>query len=527
MDAEARLIAEAVVTYADSCTLPMLSPGCPYYRFEDGAPTCAEECRALAERLGVEGRGRHTAQVGGLVMHGRAIPLRVAGGTRDYDATRAYITDRDKQPREQSTASLLRSLTNALVANSIVGDISRLDAALRLWGEAERRIGALDAVFRSGVAEQVAAAIVVRVALEHMHRSGRIDIADVLGTPASTESNNWLEAASLSAENVASRPTRRNIMESPDKSILRGALPQLFDTEEELDELVADPVIAHSLTEVFRRRVVRWLSNLLPVDLTGTLSARPPHASLFAALEPAPARDSIGLWLWERFTVTRVDEWSAGSLALEWDWVANGREVPCDSRAMAERLVDADTTSRLAMVRSLRAYSRLERPHGFDSSEYTLRASKLLVSGRWDEASKIFEGLVELSPGDADAWNNLGFCQLAADPAASIAMLRRAEALSRTPSILTAANLSLALHLAGKDDDALRLGRVALSWESPNHSESAWLWEHPAADRDAHLQAELVLGDFPSVRDYLSDLLKHIEGASTGGCQYLPVDADA
>lgn len=515
MDAESRLVAEAVVTYADSCTLPKLTPGCPFYRTENGSPTCDEECRKFAKKLGVHSHGEHRTQLGGMVMHGRAIPIRSAGGMRDFDATQQYLSDRDKEPRDQSTASLLLSLNYALVTSALTGTTSRLEDAFRLWGEAERRIGAIESVFHSGLAQQVASAVVVRVALEYLNSEGRIDIADVIGPPVFDSTAGWWEAATLSAADAAAA-TRRGQSEVSHKRLLSSALPHLFDDEAELDELVAHPVIAHSLTSTFRRRVVRWLTNMLSVDLAGALSVRPPHASLFAAHEPMSTGDPVGLWLWERFTVTRLEEWSAGSLALEWEWASNGSDVRCDSRAMAERVVDADTTSRLAMTRSLKRYSGPVYEHGFVSAEYAERASNLLVAGQWEEASQIFQGLVELSPGDAEAWNNLGFCRLGADPTEAIVMLRRAEALSRTPSLLTAANIALALHLIGEDDEALIVGRTALTWDDPAGAGSAWLWEHPVAEE---YDAELVLGDFPNVRDYLTDLLDHIEDAT---CRQLP-----
>lgn len=520
MDAESRLIAEAVVTYADACTLPKLTPGCPYYRVENGSPTCSEECRALAEKLGVSSRGEHRTQIGGLIMRGRAIPVRAAGGMRDYDATREYLTDKDKDPRDQSTASLLMSLGNALVTNVLTGTVTRLDDALKLWGEAERRIGAIESVFHSGIAQQVASAVIVRVALEHLNREGRVDMENVIGSPVFDSSVDWWEAAARSAEEASTTTTRRRYAETVDRQLLRVALPYLFDDEGDLDDLVSHPVVAHALTPTFRRRVVRWLTNMLSIDLAVTLSVRPPHALLFAAHEPMPTSDPVGLWLWERFTVTRVEEWSAGSLSLEWDWASNGNDVRCNARAMAERVVDAETTSRLAMTRSLQRYRGPVWEHGFVSAEYAERASKLLVDGQWEEAGQIFEGLVELSPGDAEAWNNLGFCRLVASPTEAIVMLRRAEALSRTPSLLTAANIALALHLTGKDGEALKTGRTALGWETAAGDGSAWLWEHPV---DTEYDAELVLGDFPSAREYLTDLLDHIE---SGACDQLP-DLDA
>jgi hypothetical protein len=44
-EARERLVLEALVAYSDACTLPLLTPNCPFYLIdEQGHPTCGTEC---------------------------------------------------------------------------------------------------------------------------------------------------------------------------------------------------------------------------------------------------------------------------------------------------------------------------------------------------------------------------------------------------------------------------------------------------------------------------------------------------
>lgn len=518
MSAKDRLIAEAIVTYADACTLPHLTKGCPFYRVVDGSPTCGEECRGVASDLGAPSREERTVDVGGIRMHGRALPISAAGGTSDWDAMRDFLRDKEKEPRDQSTAALLGSLASVVSTNAVREDASRLREAMTLWGEAERRFSDFDAVFAAGIAEQAATAVVARVVLTRLHELQRVDMSDVLPARAAGQPT-WLAAAEASAGHIGTRPTRRSILDEPDPEILRSVLPQLFETDEQTAALVSDPLLAHALSGIFRRRVVRWLTSLLDHDLEATLSVRPPNPVMFAATRPTAPEYSVGLWLWERFTVTRVENWSSSSLAMEWDWTTNNAAPACDVRAMAERTIPAEVLSNTAMRRSIQRARLPYRTSGFEPGEYAIRASELLVHGEHSSAIAIFEGLVELSPGNAEAWNNLGFCQLVADPAASIRALTRAEALRRTPSLVTAANLALAHHMNGADDDALSVGRRALAWDAPADSQGAWLWEHPVSVDNGGPEASLALGEFDSPRAYLEDLVAHIEDTEHGVCE--------
>ena len=50
------LLLDALVTYSDSCTLPNLTPSCPYFVQSEAGPTCREQCRDLIAQSGVADR---------------------------------------------------------------------------------------------------------------------------------------------------------------------------------------------------------------------------------------------------------------------------------------------------------------------------------------------------------------------------------------------------------------------------------------------------------------------------------------
>jgi hypothetical protein len=75
------LLLDALVTYSDSCTLPNLTPSCPYFVQTDAGPTCGEQCRDLIAESGAADRGLRDVRIRGLVLHGRGMPRSVASGS--------------------------------------------------------------------------------------------------------------------------------------------------------------------------------------------------------------------------------------------------------------------------------------------------------------------------------------------------------------------------------------------------------------------------------------------------------------
>lgn len=134
------LLLDALVTYSDSCTLPNLTPSCPYFVQSEAGPTCREQCRDLIAQSGAADRRVRDVRIGGLVLHGRGMPQSVVSGSVAYDATKRFLTERRKSPSGQGTGSLLLGLKAAL--DGLSADAHETaDRVMPLWAELERRPG--------------------------------------------------------------------------------------------------------------------------------------------------------------------------------------------------------------------------------------------------------------------------------------------------------------------------------------------------------------------------------------------------
>ncbi len=83
---EHRIFLDALQSYADACTLPDLTPSCPYYRLTDDGPSCEWQCWDVLDRHGGATRPVREHVVGGLVLTGVELPLAAVAGAQDYDA---------------------------------------------------------------------------------------------------------------------------------------------------------------------------------------------------------------------------------------------------------------------------------------------------------------------------------------------------------------------------------------------------------------------------------------------------------
>ena len=98
----------------------------------------------------------------------------------------------------------------------------------------------------------------------------------------------------------------------------------------------------------------------------------------------------------------------------------------------------------------------------------------------------MFAALLELRPGDGEAHNNYGFCLLPSDPAAAQAAFQRALLFDWTPTPVNTANQVLALHLSGRHDEAVALGRSLLD-SGQAHGEQGFAWDHTGPDEPINL----------------------------------------
>jgi lipoprotein NlpI len=149
---------------------------------------------------------------------------------------------------------------------------------------------------------------------------------------------------------------------------------------------------------------------------------------------------------------------------------------------------------------------RQTTPEGLNADSLTTSALNHLRHGRWQAAADIFAGLVALRPTDGDAWNNLGFCQLPGDIEQGLRSLQQASLYKRQHAFLNTVNRTLALHLLGRDSDALRISETALATDQ--QPPAAALWLHDS-------EQQLTIADIGEPRAYLVDLRHHI---TLGGC---------
>ncbi|MGW6130378.1 hypothetical protein ACWFNE_10165 [Cellulomonas sp. NPDC055163] len=373
----------------------------------------------------------------------------------------------------------------------------------------------MERVLRGAIVAEISQAVAARVAAPHLLRTGSLPphisvdlIADLEQRPA----DEWSElldrlvesfgtpvvAASAGAQAIVSAYLHQGGQLDPTVDLMPGEID-----EGSVRRSANDPHLLLAFSRLFLGRVEDWISRLLEEDIASALRADPPPPSIFLALEHRTStRDEVGLWIWDRLTVTRIESWATSSLLLEWR-MHRGKPAPgCPARILAERDTPADQVANLALERMSRASGRTHAARDLDPVHFTRRAAHELRSGRWQEAAAIFSALVELRPADGEAWNNLGFCQLAGDPATALTSLEKASFYERDQPIVNVANRCLALHLMGDNAAAKALA------ESSQHlrlipARPAFMWIH-------HCGSELQLGESVELVPYFDRLYEHI-----------------
>jgi hypothetical protein len=508
-----RIFLDALASYADSCVQPALTPSCPYYRNELGTPSCGEECRGILESRGVADRPVQSVVIGGLSMTGRSMPRFVVAGADEFDAGRLFLRDSDLPVREQSTAALMIGL-RAEMSNNVLASSRNTQLALDTWGELTRRQINMDRVFAGGIAPSMAAFVSARAVIELLARDGLLDAESIFGSSSSASDPSWADIA-LATPTARESQThaRREIQLDPLFSIL-GSETTLLGGANGLRSIFARADVQYVLSPSFTRRVAAWFNGLAGHDLESALGAVLPAPDLFAALPSRETRQVGGLWIWERFTLTALEQWSSSSLIQEWQWSKGGSTDLCGHRTLSERVLSADRIAEVAMRGLADDDDSPVAAEMFDPALFVQAAANHLADGEWDKASKIFEGIVKLRPGDGEAWNNLGFCQLGKSAAIALPMLRRGLALQRPVPVISVANQVLALHLLGRDEEALEAADACLS-EEHDWVPNATVWIHPASE------GELELGSADPVT-YLSALRLHV---AEGQCDSRGQDA--
>lgn len=505
---ERRILLDALVSYADACTLPKLTPSCPYYRLAGDAPTCQEQCRSLSVKYGGPDRPVAEATVGGLVLVGRQLPLGVASGGDGYDAGQRFIVERNLPLSEQSTGTLLLGLRAAL-RQPLVDDPSRYERTLLIWSTLESRGLDVESVVRGGMLLYLAVSIGSKAVAPALARDGELpsdmssDFRELLAASAADGWPALLDAAvgdyptieaALQAGASRPHPYLRKLAEEDDE--LSAALGE--------DASLTFPLIPHLAVVAsfqFMGRIEDWLSRLLEDGIEALVRADAPPKPVFDALPLGRSSDDFGLWIFERLTITRPDLWSTSTLLLEWRHIQGEQFAGIPPRIVAERQTDRQLVTDLALDRSARRHGRRAPLKDLSAGQFTESALRQLRRGNYQNAADIFEALTELRPADGDAINNLAFCRIPVDLESALAKLQEATRYPLTERGVNAANRALVLHLLRRNDDAEEVATNALNLYSDG---PAILWSHE----------ECAATEFQSVRtsikEYLTQLVQHI-----------------
>lgn len=494
----------AAVAFGDACTRPKLTPTCPFYEEADTGPTCDEQCRGIAESLGDTSRKVATHQLGGLVLTGREIPRSAAAGAEEFDATRLYIAGRDLPVAEQTTTALLLALRHHsinIVLNETHTDQSSVPLAI--WAELDRRDFPTPRCAAAGLSLQLARAAVSRATFSRLTALGLIGSG--IGNELS-ESDPWAEFLSSIHGKIAPLLSDTHRPRSGNAGGHRLVLPTWLadlDSDRGLSSAIAsDDLLRVAFSPDFVFRLSQWFGRLFTDDHRRVFRASVPDQHLFLGLDPSQYSDDPGNWLWTRLTQTSLDGWSESSLVHEWDWQARDETRGFPRRILGERVIQPAIISN-AVLQRLSSSSAETPSQGFDPNHFVDRAIELLQCGDPQGAAKIFTGVTELRPTDAVVWNNLGFCQIAFDPAAALHSFGKSAMFSRDGTQIRIVNQVLALHLIGRDDDSLVLASEIPG--PPQWPSSAWLWNHTAPRKAG--APDLV----QDVQFYLENLVTHIE----------------
>jgi hypothetical protein len=468
----ARLFMIALATFSSQCESPELTPACPFYRMTPSGPQCGEECVDILADHGGVATHRGPFMVIDEYEVRRRVPTvqRRAPAERSspFDARQIELIDRDKPTADRRTVALIRDLRESLVTPPSISD-DREDRRYRIlanWEELDKRGVPVDLLVREGLALSIAFAGLQLVAFD--------------ATPDADQTAGWKALMDLVAKEKTDENGNREIYLNGERfsriaSVLAGA------TRDDLADMKA--------------------------PTTAQVLATPPRGVTRETL--------LANWLHDRFGQTFVENWTPASRAFEWEYI-HGREPGCcPPSVMHERYVSPDDLRDSLADKGSESLLDVEqqdaRSRGLRTGDFARIAADHLAEGNFQAAADLFRALVQLGPQDATALNNLGFCLMPSDVAVALDQLMMAEALYSKFDATNAANIVLALHLLGRDEEALARAADAIPMFSRADT-PAWLWRHSAGE-PLVLDPETI-----EPAEYINSVIEHIR-TNPAGCQ--------
>jgi len=183
------------------------------------------------------------------------------------------------------------------------------------------------------------------------------------------------------------------------------------------------------------------------------------------------------IWLWLRCTQDDLDRWPTEALHLEYRWRNEMEGSPFPAPALefdgpASMLLNEEIAFRASTAKNDATFAD-------DSLFWQLQdtAVNFLKGARFEEAAALFDFHSRHHPDDARSLNNLGFCKLPIDPAASLDLLERAKSAGYSPLLINIYNQCCCLIRLNRLADAL--DRAEYFWQRENDVEeirSGYIW---------------------------------------------------
>jgi hypothetical protein len=197
-------------------------------------------------------------------------------------------------------------------------------------------------------------------------------------------------------------------------------------------------------------------------DLEDLFDLRPPNSDWINDFVGWDALDAQLIedysWLVDRFGGLGVDTWRLSSLHREHRWTDGLEPSPCPSVLMDESRVNrADLDKEIARRAVASPGGKGDGPWTNLALRMQEQATRCLKEGHYAEAATLFEFAVQQQPGDADALNNLGFCQIPTDPSVAVFNLERADKLGYSSKAINFHNRIIGHRQLSQDNIARNL----------------------------------------------------------------------
>ena len=485
---EREIFLNALGAYRDACQPPELTPGCPFFTWTANGPACGEQCTDLLAQHGREATQDRFDLGGGIVLIKQGPRRRPRHGPgaadRPFDARQIYLSDENRPHADRRTVALIVELENLLdIPPAHWDDPGERSYDIQAVREQLQARGFdVDSLIRCGVGALLPMSITAYVLLPMMKADVQLrPIIDAMPPSLTQVDDDW----------------QKFFDEAYMADIGRA-------TEDRHAKL-------HYALHGFLDRLRNWL---VCADINDIVMWRTPSCDTvgeFEEEEKAEIKESRrkAMWLYERFTKLYPGDWSISSLHLEWLYLHGRIPAPCSSAAMAERRMDSSDIAAAIAEETTDRWRRVDSERDSRAADFVSVAAGHLRDGNPELAAAIFEALTYVNPNDAEALNNYGFCLLAIDHHAALRALRKANAIYRGANLVTVANVVLALHLVGDDEDAYAMAIAESTRSLP--SDLALLWQIDGDDKLA------LSADWIDARGYLTGLVEHIDN----GCARL------